>query len=127
MDQIIKDWTEAISDLDETSSLSSSAPTAPNKYSAYAYLTKLYWLMGCNAWAAEQGDTWAAGQLKIEWPEMQSSESYFKKAKEYGDLVLTKSSFDLEPDFNTLFNGQRLGFSKEFVFVIDATKIQLKM
>lgn len=122
LDQIIKDWTEAISDLDETSSLSSSAPTAPNKYSAYAYLTKLYWLMGCNAWAAEQGDTWAAGQLKIEWPEMQSSESYFKKAKEYGDLVLTKGSFDLEPDFNTLFNGQRLGFSKEFVFVIDATK-----
>lgn len=122
LDQIIKDWTEAIDGLNETSSLSNVAPMAPNKYSVYAYLTKLYWLMGCNAWAAEQGDTWAAGQLKKEWSEMQSSKTYFDKAKEYGDLVLTKSDFDLEADFNTLFNGQRLNFSKEFVFCINATK-----
>ena len=53
---------------------------------------------------------------------MQASTVYFKKAKEYGDLVLDKSDFDLEPDFNTLYNGTRLSFSKEFVFVIDATK-----
>ena len=122
IDQIVKDWTDAAGELAETSSLGNSAPTAPNKYSAYAYLTKLYWLMGCNAWAAEQGDTWAAGQLKKEWPEMESSQTYFSKAQEYGNLVLTKSDFKLESDFNTLFNGQRLSFSKEFVFVVDATK-----
>ncbi|WP_368109631.1 RagB/SusD family nutrient uptake outer membrane protein, partial [Bacteroides salyersiae] len=58
IDQIIKDWTEAAVDLDETSSLASNKPTAPNKYSAYAYLAKLYWVMGCNAWAAENGDYW---------------------------------------------------------------------
>lgn len=122
IDQIIKDWTEAAVDLDETSSLASNKPTAPNKYSAYAYLAKLYWIMGCNAWAAENGDYWATGILKQTWPEMQASTVYFKKAKEYGDLVLDKSDFDLEPDFNTLYNGTRLSFSKEFVFVIDATK-----
>lgn len=122
IDQIVKDWTEAAVDLDETSALASSKPTAPNKYSAYAYLTKLYWILGCNSWAAENGDYWASGILKQTWPEMQSGEVYFKKAKEYGDLVLNESNFDLEPDFNTLYNGQRLSFSKEFVFVIDATK-----
>lgn len=122
IDQILKDWTEAVADLDETSSLASNKPTAPNKYSAYAYLAKLYWIMGCNSWAAENGDYWATGILKQTWPEMQPSNVYFKKAKEYGDLVLSKSNFELESNFNTLFNGQRLSFSKEFVFVIDATK-----
>ena len=122
IDQIVKDWTEAAGDLDETSELASSKPTAPSKYSAYAYLTKLYWVMGCNAWAAESGDYWASNTLKNSWPEMQSSKTYFDKAKEYGELVLTKGGFDLEPDFNTLYNGTRLNFSKEFVFVVDATK-----
>ena len=121
LDQIIKDWTEAIPDLDHESVLESGAPTAPCKASAYAYLAKLYWLMGCNAWAAEQGDAWASGQLKQEWPEMQSSHTYFTQAKEYGDSVFLENVFDLESDFRTLFGGERLSFSKEFVFVIDAT------
>lgn len=121
LDQIAKDLQEAIPDLDETSSLLSGKPTAPNKYSAYAYLTKLYWLQGCNAWAAEQGDPWASKILKESWPEMKSSKEYFQQAKVYGDSVLTHGNFELEGNFNTLFNGQRLSFSKEFVFVIDAT------
>ena len=121
LDQIIKDWTEAIPDLDHESVLESGAPTAPCKASAYAYLAKLYWLMGCNAWAAEQGDAWASGQLKQEWPEMQSSHTYFTQAKEYGDSVFLENVFDLESDFKSLFGGERLSFSKEFVFVIDAT------
>lgn len=121
LDQIIKDWTEAIPDLSETSSLNSASPTAPCKSSAYAYLAKLYWLMGCNSWAAEQGDKWANNELKESWPEMLPSKDYFTKAKEYGDSVFNRNVFDLEPDFRTLYNGQRLNFSKEFVFVIDAT------
>ena len=71
--------------------------------------------------AAEQGDAWASGQLKQEWPEMQSSHTYFTQAKEYGDSVFLENVFDLESDFRTLFGGERLSFSKEFVFVIDAT------
>lgn len=121
LDQIIRDWTEAIPDLSETSSLNSASPTAPCKSSAYAYLAKLYWLMGCNSWAAEQGDKWANNELKESWPEMLPSKDYFTKAKEYGDSVFNRNVFDLEPDFRTLYNGQRLNFSKEFVFVIDAT------
>lgn len=121
LDQIEKDWREAIPDLSSTSSLSSSSPTAPCKASAYAYLAKLYWLMGCNSWAAEQGDRWATGELKRSWPEMKSSREYFTQAKVYGDSVFSANVFDLEKDFRTLFNGQRLNFSKEFVFVIDAT------
>ncbi len=121
LDQIVKDWTEAIPDLDDQSSILNSAPTAPCKASAYAYLTKLYWLMGCNAWAAEQGDTWATGELKSSWPEMKASRDYFLQAKTYGDSVMSANVFDLEPDFRTLFNGQRVTFSKEFVFVLDAT------
>ena len=121
LDQIIKDWTEAIPGLATESVLESGAPTAPCKASAYAYLAKLYWLMGCNSWAAEQGDFWATGRLKEEWPEMQSSRTYFEKAKLYGDSVFLQNVFDLEPDFKTLFGGERLSFSKEFVFVLDAT------
>lgn len=123
IDQIIKDWTEAIPDLDDQSELSSGAPTAPCKASAWAYLAKLYWLMGCNAWAYEEGDAWATSVLANEWPEVKSnsSKSYFEKAKIYGDSVFQANVFDLEPDFRTLFGGNRLAFSKEFVFVVDAT------
>lgn len=121
LDQIISDWRAAIPDLDDQSTISSSAPTAPCKASAYAYLAKLYWLMGCNAWAAEQGDVWATGELKDSWPEMKSSREYFQQAKMYGDSVFAANVFELEPDFRTLFNGQRVNFSKEFVFVLDAT------
>ena len=119
IDQIVKDWTESIDGLNTTSALAST-PTAPNKYSAYAYLTKLYWKLGCNAWACEQGDGWSA-TLKASWPEMKTSKSYFETAQTYGDLVLASGPFDLEPNFKTLFNGERLPFSKEFVFVINAT------
>lgn len=120
IDQIEKDWKEAIPALAEQSELSST-PTAPCKSSAYAYLAKLYWVMGCNSWAAEQGDPWATNELKQSWPEMKSSKEYFNQAKVYGDSVFSKNVFDLEPDFRTLYNGNRVNFSKEFVFVIDAT------
>ncbi len=121
IDQIVKDWTESAEYLDEKMSLASGTPTAPGKYSAYAYLAKLYWYMGCNAWAAEQGDEWAVKELKAAWPEMESSRTYFEKAEAYGDIVMEKGSFELEPNINTLFNGKRVSFSKEFVFVVDAT------
>lgn len=137
LDQIIKDWTDAIPDLADEMSSGSGAPTAPCKASAYAYLAKLYWLMGCNAWAVDSYedpvgmlpeeksyggvDAWAQGELKQSWPEMKSSQEYFRKAKEYGDSVFSCNVFQLEPDFKTLFNGQRVQLSKEFVFVIDAT------
>ena len=121
IDQIVKDWTEAIPDLDDESKLESGKPTAPCKSSAWAYLAKLYWLMGCNSWAAEDGDPWATGTLKQSWPEMQPSRTYFTKAKEYGDSVFSAGVFDLERDFRTLFGGNRVSMSDEFVFVVDAT------
>ena len=131
LDQIIQDWTDAARDLDDEMSSESGAPTAPCKASAWAYLAKLYWLMGCNAWAADSyvdpagkaygADAWAQGELKQSWPEMKSSQEYFLKAKAYGDSVFQHNPFQLEPDFNTLFNGQRVQLSKEFIFVIDAT------
>lgn len=120
LNQIETDWKDAIPALANQSELSST-PTAPCKASAYAYLAKLYWLMGCNSWAAEQGDPWATKELKESWPEMKSSNEYFKQAKVYGDSVFSMNVFDLEPDFRTLYNGNRLNFSKEFVFVVDAT------
>lgn len=127
INQMSRDWLESADGLSDQMSMASGKPTAPSRYSAYAYLAKLNWVMGCNSWAAEQGDEWAVNILKPEWPEMKSSREYFLKAKEYGDLVLAKGGFDLEPDFRTLFGGktieggQRLDFSKEFVFVVDAT------
>ena len=122
IDQIEKDWLDAAEDLADVSTLTSGAPTAPCKASAYAYLAKLYWLMGSNAWAAqEEGDPWATGVLASSWPEMKSSTDYFTKAREYGDSVFKYNVFDLEPDFRTLFGGNRLAMSDEFVFVVDAT------
>lgn len=127
LDQMIKDWAEASEVLSETSALTNGKPTAPSRYAAYAYLTKLYWLMGCNSWAAEQGDKWGTDILRPSWPEMKSSQEYFRTAKTYGDMVLARGSYDLEPDFRTLFGGkteaggERLPFSKEFILVIDAT------
>lgn len=121
INQIEKDWIEAASGLNEGSVQGNGVPTAPGKYAAYAYLAKLYWIQGSNAWAFEQGDEWATTVLKREWPEMRPSREYFTIAKHYGDSVLSKGNFSLEPDFNTLFNGKRVTFSKEFVFVINTT------
>lgn len=122
IDQIIKDWSEAARDLDDKSKLTSGAPTAPCKASAWAYLAKLYWLMGCNSWAVnENGDPWGE-QLRKEWPEMNTDpKAYFRQAKVYGDSVFQAGVFKLEPNFRTLFGGNRLPISDEFVFVIDAT------
>lgn len=121
INQIIKDWEESSTDLSEVSSLASGVPTAPSKYSAYAYIAKLYWYLGSQAWAAEQNDPWAVKELKESWPEMQSSRYYFELAEKYGDLVYTNGGFDLEPTLKTLFSGKRTTFSKEFLFVVDAT------
>jgi len=121
IDQIVKDWTEAQPDLSPSMTLASGVPTAPSQGTVDAYLTKLYWTLGCNAWAAEQGDKWATGVLKKSWPEMKSSHEYFTLAKKYGDMVIDRNCFDLEPSFRTLFGGQRVSFSREFVFVVDAT------
>ena len=46
---------------------------------------------------------------------------YFRQAKVYGDSVFQAGVFRLEPNFRTLFGGNRLPISDEFVFVIDAT------
>ena len=107
IDQITKDWFEASVDLDDKLVLASGTPTAPSKYSAYAYLAKLYWYLGCNAWAAEQGDTWAKNILQPTWPEMQSSKSYFELAEGFGDQVIEYSGFELEPSIGTVFCGYR--------------------
>ena len=143
IDQIVKDWTEAAVDLADNIETGSGKPTAPCKASAYAYLAKLYWLLGCNAWAADSyeapeqdillgynptnpvsldgSDSWANNELRNSWPEMRSSEEYFREAKRYGDMVFANNPFGLEPDFKTLFNGQRVQASPEFIFVLDAT------
>ena len=121
VDQILSDWTEAAIGLETGMKTVSGKPIPPTRFAAYAYMAKLYWLLGCQSWANEQGDLWATTVLKKSWPEMQSSVSYFQKAKQYGDSVLLKGGFELEPNFNTLFGGKRLEFSKEFVFVLPAT------
>ena len=121
IEQITKDWNEASENLSGQSTEGNGIPTAPSKHAAFAYLAKLNWLLGSHAWAYEQGDEWATSVLKIDWPEMESSQSYFAEAKKYGDMVLAESNFDLEPNINTLFGGKRVTFSKEFVFTINTT------
>lgn len=121
IDQILHDWEDAATALSNTLSAGNGVPTAPSKYSAMAYIAKLYWLLGSNAWAYEQNDRWATDVLKKEWPEMKSSREYFETAKIYGDSAIIYGGFDLEPNFNTLFGGKRLPFSKEFIFVVNAT------
>ena len=120
INQMITDWTEAADDLYDKTGLESSKPTAPCKASAWAYLAKLYWLMGCNAQAVENGDPWGE-VLRSEWPEMGASRDYFLEAQRYGNMVFSANVFDLEPDYYSLFGGNRLADSKEFVFVVSAT------
>ena len=81
IEQITKDWNEASENLSGQSTEGNGIPTAPSKHAAFAYLAKLNWLLGSHAWAYEQGDEWATSVLKIDWPEMESSQSYFAEAK----------------------------------------------
>ena len=123
LDQVIKDWTDARAYLTDDIKQEKGAPTAPCKSTVDAYLAKLYWTLGCNTWAYEQGDPWATDLLVKEWPEVQqkSSQQWFEMAKTEGEKVLQSGKFDLENSLKTLFGGNRVTYSKELIFQIDAT------
>lgn len=72
------DWIFAAENLSET-----KIAGRASKYAAYAYLAKLYWLLGSH--------------------DNSPSSPYWSKAKEAGDKVIAKGAYDLETSFVNLF------------------------
>ncbi|MBC8988000.1 RagB/SusD family nutrient uptake outer membrane protein [Pedobacter sp. N36a] len=81
--QVEKDWLEAAEYLSTKEQLGSSAAGKASKYAAYAYLAKLYWILGCH--------------------ENTSTSGYWAKAKQMGDKVIELGNYSLAPKFATLF------------------------
>lgn len=97
--QVEKDWLDAANDL-----LPKQDPSAKvgmgTKYAAYAYLTKLYFMM------ASQENT--------------SSSPYWAKAKAAGDEVILNGGYSLEPKFANLFKNY-VASSPESIFQLNFT------
>lgn len=76
--QVESDWTFAAAHLTTT-----KVAGRASKYAAYAYLAKLYWMLGSQ--------------------ENSSSSAYWAKAKSAGEQVLAEGGFGLEQSFGNLF------------------------
>jgi len=101
--QIIKDWEFSALHLPENSeSTQDRTMSVPNRYSALAYLTKLYFLLG-----SKQGAT----------------STYWSKAKTTGETVLTSGTFTLEPKLIDLYFKSGANFSREIIFQLNASKL----
>jgi hypothetical protein len=97
-DQVEKDWLEAAENLSTKEQLGTAATGRASKYAAYAYLAKLYWMLG------SQQNT--------------SSSPYWAKAKQMGDKVIELGNYALAPKFATLFLNTVNG-SPESVFQLN--------
>lgn len=81
--QVEKDWLDAAENLATKEELGASSTGKATKYAAYAYLAKLYWMLGSH--------------------DNVSTSPYWAKAKEMGDKVLQLANYSLAPKFASLF------------------------
>ncbi|SER91738.1 RagB/SusD family nutrient uptake outer membrane protein [Pedobacter rhizosphaerae] len=96
--QVEQDWLEAAANLSTKEELGSAAMGKASKYAAYAYLAKLYWMMGSH--------------------DNSPSSPYWAKAKEMGDKVISAGNYGLETKFSSLF-ANNLASSKEAIFQLN--------
>lgn len=82
------------------------------KYTAYAYLAKLYFMM------ASQVDGGLTGDALL--PSDESGSTLWGKAKQYADSVVNSGLYALESDYATLFTSHLSG-SKESIFQLNYT------
>ncbi|MEJ5960788.1 RagB/SusD family nutrient uptake outer membrane protein [Pedobacter immunditicola] len=97
-DQVEKDWLEAAEDLSTKEQLGTTAAGKASKYAAYAYLAKLYWMLGSQ--------------------ENSSSSVYWAKAKQMGDRVIELGNYSLAPKFAALF-ARNVNNSTESIFQLN--------
>lgn len=103
LNQIMADWEFASRYLPKNSDGAyDKSMSVPTKYAAFAYLAKLYFVLG-----SAEGN----------------SSGYWAKAKTAGDSVLSSGVYALEPKFNTLYFTPGANFSKEIIFQINASKL----
>lgn len=81
--QVAEDWLFAAENLATKEQLGAAASGKATKYAAYAYLAKLYWIMGSHD-NTPSSPNWA-------------------KAKQYGDKVFELGNYSLVPKFASLF------------------------
>lgn len=100
--QIIADWTFAAANLRPRSALSATdiQMAVPTKYAAYAYLAKLYFLLGSK--------------------DPEGTTTNWTLAKQYGDSVLNSNTYSLEPNFNNLFKPGAVT-SPEVIFQLNSS------
>lgn len=96
--QVEKDWLEAAEALATKESLGAAATGKATKYAAYAYLAKLYWMLGSH--------------------DNTSSSPYWAKAKEMGDKVIASGNYSLAPKYGSLFANTVNG-SPEAIFQLN--------
>lgn len=97
-DQVEKDWLEAAENLATKEQLGAAAAGKATKYAAYAYLAKLYWILGSH--------------------DNVSTSPYWAKAKQMGDKVFEQGNYSLAPKFATLFANNVNG-SPESIFQLN--------
>lgn len=98
--QVSADWKFAAQYLPAADNSADQTLSVPTKYAAYAYLAKLYWLLGSN--------------------DNTSSSPNWALAKVYGDSVLNASAYSLEPKFSNLFI-DGTNNSKEIIFKLNVS------
>lgn len=97
--QIADDWLFAATNLRPKSGTNLQM-AVPTKYAAYAYLAKLYFVLGSQD---PQGVT-----------------TNWELARKYGDSVLTSNTYMLEPNFNNLFKTGAVT-SSEVIFQLNTS------
>lgn len=96
--QVEKDWQAAAAGLATRAELGNEAAGRATRYAAFAYLAKLYFMLGSN--------------------DNTPSSPYWVKAKEMGDSVIASGGYALEPRFATLFASHSAG-SPESIFQVN--------
>lgn len=97
-DQVEKDWLEAADHLSTKEQLGAAATGKASKYAAYAYLAKLYWMLGSH--------------------DNTSSSPYWARAKQMGDKVFELGHYSLAPKLAALFANNVNG-SPEAIFQLN--------
>ena len=97
---VAADWDFAAQYLPATDNSAEQSLSVPTRYAAYAYLAKLYWMLGSN--------------------DNTSSSPNWAIAKMYGDSVLSANVYSLEPNFANLFK-PALTKSNEVIFKLNTS------
>ncbi|PST82714.1 RagB/SusD family nutrient uptake outer membrane protein [Pedobacter yulinensis] len=100
--QVEKDWLEAAENLATKEQLGAAAAGKATKYAAFAYLAKLYWMLGSQ--------------------ENVSTSPYWAKAKQMGDRVIEQGNYALAPKFGSLF-ANSVSNSPESIFQLNFSSV----